>query len=451
MSSLVVAIVGMPNAGKTTLFNRLIRYSDEKSDFFPAITDSMPGVTRDRNIGTAKIKDREIDFIDTGGFMPDSPELKDRDINKQVREQAIIAIQEADLIIHLIDSRQGLNPSVIEMSNLLRTSNKSYITVANKVDSPEREKAILEFYELGVDMIIPISAMTGYNINALLDIILKMAPITISSETKKEELPKIAVIGRPNTGKSTLINSLLTKDRLIVSPTPGTTRDAIDTIVKFYQKRYLFIDTAGIRKRSKTSNIEHYAIVRAEKAIKRADIAILLIDGTMGVVDQDQKIAGLLKDAGKGTIILVNKWDLIENPESAFKRIEKEVRDKLWFLDYAPIVTVSGMTKKRISNIFPLIDSILLEMKKRIPTSELNAILEGNQGILKQIEDTSRGLRILYMTQVSVAPPHFVLFVNKITSFKKQHIRFFQRIIRDKYGFLGSPINISIKSTKTKG
>ena len=446
----LVAIVGMPNAGKTTLFNRLMKYSDKKTDFVPAITDKMPGVTRDRNIGKTVITGKEISFVDTGGFLPDSIELKDRDINRQVREQAIIGIEEADLIIHLLDSRQGLNPSDIEMSKLIRSYNKPCLTVANKVDSPEREKTILEFYELGADKVIPVSAMSGYKLDELVETIAEMAPQKSVQGSAENLLPKIAIIGRPNTGKSTIINALLSKNRLIVSPTPGTTRDAIDSIVKFYQREYIFIDTAGIRKKSKTTNIEHYAIVRAEKAIKRADIVILLIDGTMGVVDQDQKIAGLLKEAGKGIIILVNKWDLVENPEEAFKKIEREVRDKLWFIDYAPVITVSGITKKRLTNIFPTIDNIIEELNKRVPTSELNKIIEENQGALKKIEETARGLRILYLTQVSLNPPHFVLFVNKITSLKKQHLRFFQKIIRDKYGFIGCPIIITVKSTRAK-
>jgi len=441
MPRYTVAIVGRPNVGKTTLFNKLMRIAG-KGPFIPAITDSTPGVTRDRNYGVLVLNGKEVTIIDTGGFMPDSHSLDNSDMNAQVREQAIFALQEADLAIHLLDAKEGLNPSDIEMADTIRKMGKPCLSVANKVDSKEKEKYLLEFYQLGVSEVIPVSAMTGYNMDVLLD---RIVPTFCADTLDNEEIPKVAVVGRPNVGKSTLINTLLGKKRLIVSPTPGTTRDAIDSVVRYYNCEYLFIDTAGIRKRSKASEIEQYSILRAHKAIQRCDVAILLIEGSQGVVDQDQKIAGIIRDANKGVIIAINKWDLVSDPETAYKEIEKEVRAKIWFLEHAPLVTVSGLTKRRLTKIFPLIDSITAELSKRIPTSELNDLLRQNQGFLKVVEESARGLKVLYMTQVSVRPPHFVLFINRLSSLKRHHLRFFERLIRDRYGFVGCPINITVK------
>lgn len=447
MGRFTIAIVGRPNAGKTTLFNRLLRLS-AKEDFIPAITDSTPGVTRDRNYGTILIDDKEVDIVDTGGFMPDSNSLDQREINAQVREQAIKAIEEADLVIHLLDAKEGVNASDVEMVEIIRYSSKPFLAVANKVDSNQKEKNILEFYELGIPEVIAVSAITGYNLETLLDRIQKAIPEGYSPQSTTQTKPKIAVIGKPNTGKSTFINTLLGKQRHIVSPIPGTTRDAIDSLVRYYNREYLFIDTAGIRKKSRASQLEIYSMARAKRAIERCDIALLLIDGTEGVTDQDQKIAGLLKDSGKGAIIVVNKWDLVEDPEIAFKKIESQIRQKLWFIDYAPIITLSAMTKKRVTKVFPMIDEILSEMSKRVPTSELNRLLTENRETLRAIEETSRGLKILYMTQVSVAPPHFVLFLNKISSLRKHHLRFFEKLIRDRHSFYGVPLKITLRSSR---
>ncbi len=447
MHRFTVALIGRPNAGKSTLFNRLLK-TYGKGTFMSAITDSTPGVTRDRNYGALLIQGRDIEIIDTGGFMPDSMSLDNRDINSQVREQAVIAMQEADLVIHLLDSKEGINHSDREMAHTIREMGKPCIYAANKIDSPEKEKNLFEFYELGVSEVVALSAMTGYNLDALIERIVAFVPASEEFDKKKPYGAAIAVVGRPNTGKSTLINTLIGKKRLIVSATPGTTRDAIDSIVKYYNQQYLFVDTAGIRKRSKASEIEQFSMVRAVKAIERCDIALLLIDATAGVTDQDQKIAGILRDAGKGVVIAVNKWDLIDNPDEAYNDMEREVRKKLWFIDYAPIVTLSGVTKKRITRLFPIVDKILVEFSKRISTSELNDLLIQNREALKGIEETSKGLKILYMTQVSVAPPHFVLFINRMSSLKKHHMRFFEGIIRAKYAFYGVPIRISVKARR---
>ncbi|MCX8070698.1 MAG: ribosome biogenesis GTPase Der [Thermodesulfovibrionales bacterium] len=437
----IVAIVGRPNAGKTTLFNRLLRRS-KTDDVLFAITDKTPGVTRDRNYGHVIIEGKEIVIIDTGGFLPQDDE--DANINEQIRKQALLAIDEAHLIIHLLDSRAGLTPIDIELSNLFRKLSKTFLTVVNKVDSKEGEKNILEFYALGVDEVIPISALSGYNIAYLEEKILKNT--TPLKPEPTHDLPKVAIVGRPNTGKSTLINNLLGKNRLIVDSKPGTTRDAIDTVVRFYNRPYLFIDTAGIRKKTKASQIERYAILRAIKSIQRSDIVIFLLDAVTGVVDYDQKIGGIISDLKKPLILFVNKWDLIEDPAKYHKWINEIIRERLWFLDYAPIVTASAVTKKRITNIFPLIDDVLEQSKKRIPTSELNDLLRQNRSLTQHIEDPAAGLKVLYITQVSVSPPHFVIFINKRKGIKKQHLRFFERMIRQAYGFVGCPIVITVKT-----
>ncbi|MCX8027848.1 MAG: ribosome biogenesis GTPase Der [Thermodesulfovibrionales bacterium] len=441
----IVAIVGQPNAGKTTLFNRLLKRSQRK-DVLLAITDKTPGVTRDRNYGQAIIDGKEVVFVDTGGFLSETLDDDNAKINEQVKEQAMLAIDEAHLVIHLLDSKSGLTPTDIELSKIFRRLSKPFLTVANKVDSKEGEKNILEFYALGVDEIIPISALSGYNIDYLEE---KICQIVTPSEPKSTlDLPKIAIVGRPNTGKSTLINNLLGKNRLIVDSSPGTTRDPIDTIVRFYNRPYLLIDTAGIRRKTKASQIERYAIMRAIKSIQRSDIVVFLLDAISGVVDYDQKIGGIISDFQKPLILLVNKWDLVDNPEEYFKRYNEIIREKLWFLDYAPILTASALTKKRITNIFSLIDNVLEQSKLRIATAELNTLIRQNKAILQQVEDTASGLKVLYMTQVSVSPPHFVIFINKKKPIKKQYIRFFERMIRQRYGFVGCPIVITVK---TKG
>jgi len=445
-----VVIVGRPNVGKSTLFNRLIK-SNQK---IKAITDKLPGVTRDINYGLAKWDDREFSVVDTGGFFPD--EKAEDIIQKQMLEQVNMAISEADLIIHLLDGKEGLLPFDIEIARRLRNTGKDIIWVINKIDNPSKLDKIYEFYSIGTDQFLPISVITGYGIEELIDKILEKIPKYYEIKIETENLPKIAIVGRPNVGKSTIINALLGKKRMIVSPIPGTTRDAVDAVCTYYGKKYLFIDTAGIRRlsyykneRTQIAYVEKLSYFKALRSIERTDIAILVIDANEGIVNQDQKIAGIVTEQKKGLILLINKWDLIpnEDKDNRVNFFKNEIKHKLWFVDYAPYLTVSGEDKTRLTKIFPLIDQMLEEYHKRVSTSKLNKLFSQR---LKDVALSSHGkeLRFYYITQVGIKPPTFMTFVNDESAVKQHHIKFIENLLRETFDFKYTPLEIKIKQRK---
>ncbi len=445
--SALIAIVGRPNVGKSALFNRLVKLGRIPSQS-TAITESTPGVTRDRNYGRTEWEGKLITIVDTGGFYAEGIPHETSEIARQVKEQALFAVNEADVIIHLLDGKEGLNPADLELAGILRKSGKKILWAVNKIDSMVKEARALEFYSIGAKEIVPVSAITGLGIDELMDAVIACLPAgsdTESAALEETGIPRIAVVGRPNAGKSTLINSLLGKRRHIVSPVPGTTRDSVDSVCTHYGKKYLFVDTAGIRKKQKDYSLESFSMIRAVKSIERADVAVIVLDASEGITDQDQRIAGIVDEYGKGALFLLNKWDLVKDPENAFKKITDQLNRKMWFMHYAPAITVSGLEKTRITKIFSFIDEIIAERRKRIPTGELNRFLEKlvSAGPLPRYK--GKDLKLHYITQAEIEPPVFAIFANYPSMLKAPQLKYIEKNLRDEYSFKGTPIKIHVK------
>ena len=440
MSKPVVAIVGRPNVGKSTLFNALA------GDNISIVKDT-PGVTRDRIYADVTWLDRTFTLIDTGGIEPDSSDI----ILSRMREQAQIAIDTADVIIFITDVRQGLVDSDAKVADMLRRSGKPVRLVVNKVDSHQKYMMdVYEFYNLGIGEPIPISAANRQGLGDMLDEVIKEFPDK-SEEENQDDIPKIAIVGKPNVGKSSLINKLLGEERVIVSPVAGTTRDAIDTTVKRNGQEYVFIDTAGLRRKSKIKEeLERYSIIRTVTAVERCDVAVLIIDATEGITEQDAKIAGIAHERGKGMIIAVNKWDLVEKDNTTMKKFTEKIREKLSYMPYAELIFLSAKTGQRLPKLFEMIDAVIENCALRVQTGVLNEILTEAMAMKQPPSDKGKRLRIYYITQVSVKPPTFVMFINekKLTHFS--YTRYIENQIRTTFGFRGTPIHFIYRERKEK-
>jgi GTP-binding protein len=437
----VIAIIGRPNVGKSTLFNRLSQKNK-------AIVIDEPGATRDRNYADCTWHDKEYTLIDTGGFEPASTDQ----ILVQMREQTLLAMEEADIIIFLMDGREGLTPADRDITNILRGIKTPVFFVINKIDGPKNENQVYEFYELGTEKVYSVSAQHGLGIHELMDDVASHLFSPAEGRIDDEKRIRIAVIGKPNVGKSSLVNKILGYERTIVNPTPGTTRDAIDTPFEFNKKKYRLVDTAGIRRKSRVSHVlEKYSIIQALKAIDRCDIALLLIDAEEGMTEQDAKIAGLTLERGVACIIVVNKWDAIKKDNSTVGNYVKDIKDTIKFMDYAPIIFISALTGQRVSKIFDIIETVLSQYTKRIGTSELNSIVREFLESKPPPRHQNRINTFSYMTQVSVAPPTFVFFVRAPEAIHFSYRRFLINRIREAFGFDQSPIRVMFrKKSKTK-
>ena len=436
MSNPIVAIVGRPNVGKSTLFNAL---AGERI----SIVKDYPGVTRDRIYADVTWLNYKFTMIDTGGI---EPETKDKMLT-YMREQAQIAIDTADVIVFLTDVRMGLVDADFKVADMLRRSGKPVVLTVNKVDDFEKMQAdVYEFYNLGIGDPLPVSGASRLGFGELLDAIVEYFPAPVEGE-EEEELPKIAVVGKPNVGKSSIINKLTGENRVIVSDIAGTTRDAIDTVVKFEEKEYIFIDTAGLRRKNKIKEeIERFSIVRTVSAVERADVVVVVIDATEGVTEQDAKIAGIAHERGKGIIIAVNKWDAVEDKDDkTIYRQTERIREILSFIPYAEIVFISAKTGQRMTKIFEKIDLVIQSRTLRIQTGVLNEILMEATSLQQPPSDKGKRLKIFFMTQVAVAPPTFVLFVNSKELMHYSYQRYIENKIRDTFGFVGTSLKFIIR------
>ncbi|MBO4394867.1 MAG: ribosome biogenesis GTPase Der [Eubacterium sp.] len=440
MSKPIIAVVGRPNVGKSTLFNTL---AGEKI----SIVEDTPGVTRDRIYADVTWLNHSFTLIDTGGIEPDS----DDQMLTHMRAQAELAMETADCILFLTDVRQGLVDADRQVADMLRRAVKPIVLAVNKVDNFEKYMPdVYEFYNLGIGEPHPISASSKLGLGDLLDAVLEVLGDRISEE-EDDDRPKIAIVGKPNVGKSSLVNKLLGEERVIVSDIAGTTRDAIDTELKVNGTEYVLIDTAGLRRKSKIKeNIEKYSIIRTVAAIERADVAVLMIDAEEGVTEQDAKIAGLADDRGCGLIIAVNKWDAIEKNDKTVKEYTNEIRKVLSFVPYAEIIFISAKTGQRTGRVFEEIETVIANHSMRIQTGVLNEIMTEAVAMQQPPSDKGKRLKLFYMTQVAVKPPTFVIFVNKKELMHFSYQRYIENQIRGTFGFSGTPIRILIRERKNE-
>ena len=438
MAKKVVAIVGRPNVGKSTLFNAL---SGEKI----SIVKDVPGVTRDRIYADCQWRGTTFQMIDTGGIEPESEDV----ILKQMRRQAELAMDIADVIVFITDVKAGVTVSDEEVAQMLRKTKKPVILVCNKCDrvgTPPDE--IYEFYNLGLGDPLPISAGKKLGIGELLDAIYDNFG-ELEPEVEDEETIRVAVIGKPNARKSSLINKILGEERVIVSDLAGTTRDAIDTYFENSHGKYIFVDTAGIRRKNKVyDKLEKYSVLKAKAAIEKANVCLIMIDATEGVTEQDEKIAGLAHEGGKGVIIVINKWDLVEKENHTLENYKKQVYDKLSYLSYAPIIFISTITGQRVEKLFDMINEVDKQNSQRISTGLLNDVLADAITITQPPSDKGKRLKVYYMTQVSTRPPTFVIFVNSKELMHFSYVRYIENHLRKQFGFNGTPIHMIIRERK---
>jgi len=439
MAKPIVAIVGRPNVGKSTLFNHLVGQRK-------AIVEDIPGVTRDRLYENCEWSGRDFIIIDTGGIRFEEGDI----FAREVKLQAEMAIEEADVILFVVDARQGINTEDEQVANLLRRSGKPVILVANKVENFDRQLDYFEFYQLGLGDPIPISAMHGLNTNDLLDKVISHFP-PANTDEENDNAIKIAIIGRPNVGKSSLVNAFLGEKRVIVSDIPGTTRDAIDTPFTYNGNDYILIDTAGIRKKSRIKEAtEKYSVIRSLKSIERADVVLIMLDATEGVSEQDQRIAGYAHKAGKANIIVVNKWDLVEKDAHTMNQFDKDIREELKFLAYAPIMYISALTKKRIFKLLEIVDFVAEQHNRRVKTAELNRVVNEAMMLNPLPGGGGKKVKIYYTAQVRTAPPTFVFFANQPDKVHFTYLRYLENALRQNFGFEGSPIRLLVRQKSGK-
>ena len=440
MAKPLVAIVGRPNVGKSMLFNKLTgkRLS---------IVEDTPGVTRDRLYAQAEWRGRTFDLVDTGGIEPGA----DDQILSFMREQAEIAIAAATVIVFVCDIRTGMTAADQEVAGMLQRSHKPVVLAVNKMDSTgHNDPDMYEFYNLGLGDPYPVSAVHGHGTGDLLDACFAYFPPQ-DQEEEEDDVVKVAIIGKPNVGKSSLVNRVLGQERVIVSDVAGTTRDAVDSYLERNGQKYLIIDTAGMRKKSKVDDrVEKFSVLRATMAIERSDVCLILIDAREGVTEQDTKVAGLAHEAGKACVIAVNKWDAVEKDGKTMQRMEEEVRRGLSYMTYAPVLFLSALTGQRVDKLFGLIDSVVNQAALRIPTGMLNQVLNDAQARVQPPTDRGKRLKIYYMTQIGVKPPHFVIFCNDAKLFHFSYQRYLENQIRGTFGLTGTPVRITIRQKGDK-